>query len=54
VSAGEVVSFGLLVALSSTAIVLAVLADRGETNKEPGQVGLGLLIFQTSQSSSWC
>jgi CPA2 family monovalent cation:H+ antiporter-2 len=37
---------GFLVALSSTAIVLKVLADRGETNKEPGQVGLGLLIFQ--------
>jgi len=37
---------GFLVALSSTAIVLKVLADRSETNKEPGQVGLGLLIFQ--------
>src|SRR5262249_24266155 len=37
---------GFLVALSSTAIVLKVLADRGETNQEPGQIGLGLLIFQ--------
>lgn len=36
----------MLVALSSTAIVLKVLADKGETNSEPGQVGLGLLIFQ--------
>ena len=37
---------GFLVALSSTAIVLKVLGDRGETNSEQGQVGLGLLIFQ--------
>ncbi len=37
---------GFLVALSSTAIVLKVLADRSETNSEQGQVGLGLLIFQ--------
>jgi CPA2 family monovalent cation:H+ antiporter-2 len=37
---------GFLVALSSTAIVLKVLSDRGETSSEQGQVGLGLLIFQ--------
>lgn len=37
---------GFLVALSSTAIVLKLLGDAGETNSEPGQVGLGLLIFQ--------
>jgi CPA2 family monovalent cation:H+ antiporter-2 len=37
---------GFLVALSSTAIVLKVLGDNGETNSEPGQAGLGLLIFQ--------
>ena len=37
---------GMLVALSSTAIVLKLLADNGETSSEPGQVGLGLLIFQ--------
>ncbi len=37
---------GMLVALSSTAIVLKLLADKGETNTEPGQIGLGLLIFQ--------
>ncbi|MGH9840863.1 MAG: cation:proton antiporter [Blastocatellia bacterium] len=37
---------GFLVALSSTAIVLKLLGDRGETNAEHGQVGLGLLIFQ--------
>lgn len=37
---------GFLVALSSTAIVLKILGERGETNSEAGQVGLGLLIFQ--------
>lgn len=37
---------GMLVALSSTAIVLKLLADNNETNSEHGQVGLGLLIFQ--------
>ena len=37
---------GFLVALSSTAIVLKLLGDRGETNEQRGQVGLGLLIFQ--------
>ncbi|HEX8556902.1 MAG TPA: cation:proton antiporter [Pyrinomonadaceae bacterium] len=37
---------GFLVALSSTAIVLKVLGDKGETNRPHGQVALGLLIFQ--------
>jgi CPA2 family monovalent cation:H+ antiporter-2 len=37
---------GFLVALSSTAIVLKLLGDRGETGAEHGQVALGLLIFQ--------
>lgn len=37
---------GFLVALSSTAIVLKILGDNGETNSEPGQGALGLLIFQ--------
>ncbi|MEQ9618558.1 MAG: cation:proton antiporter [Deltaproteobacteria bacterium] len=37
---------GFLIALSSTAIVLKILADRGETNTPSGQIGLGLLIFQ--------
>src|SRR5581483_8077600 len=37
---------GFLVALSSTAIVLKLLADAGETNSPHGQVSLGLLIFQ--------
>ncbi len=37
---------GFLVALSSTAIVLKLLGEAGETNSEAGQIGLGLLIFQ--------
>jgi len=37
---------GFLVALSSTAIVLKLLGDRGETNAEHGQLSLALLIFQ--------
>jgi CPA2 family monovalent cation:H+ antiporter-2 len=37
---------GMLVALSSTAVVLRVLADRGETGSRMGQASLALLIFQ--------
>lgn len=37
---------GFLVALSSTAIVLKLLGSKGETNTEPGQASLGILIFQ--------
>lgn len=37
---------GFLVALSSTAIVLKLLGSKGETNSEPGQGALGILIFQ--------
>lgn len=37
---------GFLVALSSTAIVMKLLMDRGETNSEGGRSSLGILIFQ--------
>ena len=37
---------GLLVSLSSTAIVLKLLGDRGATSSPTGQTSLGLLIFQ--------
>lgn len=37
---------GCLVALSSTAIVLTLLGDRGETDAPVGQLSLGILIFQ--------
>jgi CPA2 family monovalent cation:H+ antiporter-2 len=37
---------GFLVALSSTAIVLKLLADRNETTTAHGRIGLGILVFQ--------
>jgi CPA2 family monovalent cation:H+ antiporter-2 len=37
---------GLLVSLSSTAIVLKLLGDRGQTSSLTGRTSLGLLIFQ--------
>ena len=37
---------GFLVAVSSTAIVLKLLGDRGQTGSPTGQSALGLLIFQ--------
>lgn len=37
---------GCLIALSSTAIVMKLLSDRGETNSPAGQASLGILIFQ--------
>jgi monovalent cation:H+ antiporter-2, CPA2 family len=37
---------GFLVSLSSTAIVLKLIANRGETGSDYGQVSMGLLIFQ--------
>jgi CPA2 family monovalent cation:H+ antiporter-2 len=37
---------GFLVSLSSTAIVLKVLSDRGDSTTRYGQASLGLLIFQ--------
>ena len=43
---GPALFTGFLVSLSSTAIVLKLLGDRGESNTTFGQVSLGLLIFQ--------
>jgi CPA2 family monovalent cation:H+ antiporter-2 len=37
---------GFLVALSSTAVVLSLLSDRGETDTPAGQLSLAMLIFQ--------
>ena len=37
---------GFLVALSSTAIVLKILADKGEIDTPPGRMATGMLIFQ--------
>ena len=46
VGAQNAVFTGCLIALSSTAIVMRVLGERGETNARTGQVSLGILIFQ--------
>ncbi len=46
VDAGAAVFTGCLVALSSTAIVLTLLADRAETDTPVGQLTLAVLIFQ--------
>ncbi|WP_276496042.1 cation:proton antiporter [Pontibacter litorisediminis] len=43
---GEAVFMGFLIALSSTAIVLKLLGDKGEINSPQGRVVLGILIFQ--------
>ncbi|MDX5481309.1 MAG: cation:proton antiporter [Hymenobacteraceae bacterium] len=43
---GEAIFMGFLIALSSTAIVLKVLQDKGEINSPQGRVVLGILIFQ--------
>jgi CPA2 family monovalent cation:H+ antiporter-2 len=45
-SASEAVFSGMLVALSSTAIVLKLLAERGATDSHGGRVQIALLIFQ--------
>ncbi|WP_018477932.1 cation:proton antiporter domain-containing protein [Pontibacter roseus] len=45
-SAGEAFFVGFLVALSSTAIVLKLLQDKGEISSPHGKVVLGILIFQ--------
>ncbi|MBC5773513.1 cation:proton antiporter [Pontibacter sp. KCTC 32443] len=43
---GESVFVGFLIALSSTAIVLKLLQDKGEIYSPHGKVALGILIFQ--------
>lgn len=40
------VFFGFLVALSSTAIVFKLLAEKGETDSPHGRIMVGILIFQ--------
>ena len=46
VSFREALFYGFLVSLSSTAVVLKIQADRGETDSPQGRVSLGVLIFQ--------
>jgi monovalent cation:H+ antiporter-2, CPA2 family len=45
-SNGEAVLWGFLVALSSTAIVLKLLGERGETDSPHGRIAVGVLILQ--------
>ena len=42
----QAVFYGFLVSLSSTAVVLRVLAERGELDAPHGRVSLGILLFQ--------
>jgi CPA2 family monovalent cation:H+ antiporter-2 len=42
----EALFFGFLISLSSTAVVLKILGDRGETDSPQGRISLGILIFQ--------
>ncbi len=46
VSANVALFTGLLVSLSSTAIVLKVLADRGEMTADHGRIAVSVLLFQ--------
>ena len=43
---GQAIFWGCLLSLSSTAIVLKALADRGESDSPQGRVTIGILIFQ--------
>jgi len=42
----EAIFFGMLISLSSTAIVLKLLSDRKELTAPQGNISLGILIFQ--------
>ena len=46
VPAREALFYGFLISLSSTAVVLKILADRAETDAPQGRIALGVLIFQ--------
>jgi CPA2 family monovalent cation:H+ antiporter-2 len=46
VPARDAVFYGFLISLSSTAVVLKILSDRGETDAPHGRISLGILIFQ--------
>jgi CPA2 family monovalent cation:H+ antiporter-2 len=44
--AGEGIFYGFLISLSSTAVVLKILADRGEIDSPQGNIAVGILLFQ--------
>ena len=43
---GESVFYGFLISLSSTAVVMKILSDRGESDSPQGNIALGILLFQ--------
>lgn len=45
-SLGEAVTFGFLIALSSTMVVIGMLTDRGELESVHGRVMIGILLMQ--------
>ncbi|MDW7999254.1 MAG: monovalent cation:proton antiporter-2 (CPA2) family protein, partial [Thermodesulfovibrio sp.] len=45
-SMNKSIFYGFIVALSSTAIVMKLLSDRGELNSPHGKICLGILLFQ--------
>jgi CPA2 family monovalent cation:H+ antiporter-2 len=46
IPAKDAIFYGFLVSLSSTAVVLKIQSDRGETDAPQGRISLGILIFQ--------
>ena len=46
ISIYQSIFFGMLVSLSSTAIVLKILSDKGELESPHGKISMGILIFQ--------
>ncbi len=46
VEINQSIFFGFIVALSSTAIVMKILSDRGELNSPHGKICVGILLFQ--------
>lgn len=49
-SVDEAVVIGVALSLSSSAFVLQLLAERGETNSKFGSATLGILLMQARQS----
>jgi CPA2 family monovalent cation:H+ antiporter-2 len=46
ISPKESIFLGILISLSSTAIVLKILSDKGELEAPHGRIALGILVFQ--------
>ena len=46
ISISQSIFFGMLISLSSTAIVLKILSDKGELESPHGKISLAILIFQ--------